>query len=98
MDNSIEIEVFVDDVPKGKHWYSADLKQFLSNDRFQGEGIVLRCEGYIGNRPLLHKEGHHEDDTWAIDVLGENANPLASFLYTSEYEYQEDIKELAKYC
>ena len=98
MDNSIEIEVFVDDVPKGQNWNSADLKHFLSDTRMEGSKLVLRCEGYVGNRPLSHKEGHHEDDTWAIDVLTENGDVFMSFLYVSEYEYQEDIKELVKYC
>ena len=98
MDNSIEIEVFVDDVPKGKHWYSADMKFFLNDKRMEGLFLVLRAEGYVGNRPLLHKEGHHEDDTWAVDVLTEDGNAFTSFLYTSEYEYQEDIKELGEYC
>jgi|DEB0MinimDraft_12_1074336.scaffolds.fasta_scaffold05999_8 hypothetical protein len=97
MDISNELEIYVDDVPKGQNWYSSDLKAFLSDDRMEGDSLVLRTEGYVGNRPLLHKSGHHEDDTWAIDVLTENGDAWMSFLYCSDYEYTEDVKRLNKY-
>lgn len=94
---TIENEVWVDDITKGKNWFNSDLKEFLSNDRFQGESMFLRFEGYVGNRPSNNNDKIHEDDTWAIDVYGESGNPLTSFLYVSKYEYDKDIKELSKF-
>lgn len=90
-------EIYVDDIPKGENWYSADLKNFLSDARMEGLNLILRTEGYIGNRPSSHKEGQHEDDTWGIDAVTDAGDGFMSFLYCSEYEYNEDVKKLVKF-
>lgn len=54
----------------------------------------LKSEGYVGNRPS-NFEGEHEDDTWAIDLYDEDAEIcICSFLYTSQFEYEEDCRIL----
>ena len=62
-------EIFLDDIPKGESWFNSDLEHSLNNDRHQGEGVYLRLEGYVGNRPVNNNDEIHEDDTWAIDVF-----------------------------
>lgn len=55
---------------------------------------LLAC-GYVGNRPSDFEGGFHEDDTWAIDQYDEDGEMVyESFLYTSEFEYNEDCKIL----
>ena len=65
---------------------SLDLRSDLENNNIYGATLVP--EGYIGNRPST-AVGHHEDDTWAIDV-----DSIISYLYTSELEYNQDLETL----
>lgn len=60
-------------------------------------GCVLRTEGYVGNRPSNFKGEFHEDDTWAIDVIHEEGQCETSYLYVSEFEYDEDVKILKEF-
>jgi hypothetical protein len=93
----IEDEIYVDDIPLdvADKLYCQDLKDSLKREALNG--YVLRCEGYVGNRPKMHNSGHHEDDTWAIDVFNQDGLALMSFLYTSGFEYVEDKKLLSKF-
>ncbi len=71
---------------------SLDLRSDLENNNIYGCDLV--AEGYIGNRPSDFV-GEHEDDTWAIEVgIGEDDGGDISYLYTSEYEYNQDLKTL----
>ena len=56
----------------------------------------LKAEGYVGNNPNYFDLGlEGEDDTWAIDQYDEDGVDLyQSFLYTSEYEYEQDCEIL----
>lgn len=71
-----------------------DLRSDIENDNIIG--CKLKAQGYIGNRPT-NFDGEHEDDTWAIDCFNSDEVCVDSYLYTSEFEYQEDIKILKNY-
>lgn len=72
-----------------------DLRSAFEDE--ENEPIIstnLVAVGYVGNRPSDFV-GEHEDDTWAIDQYDEDGETIyQSFLYTSEYEYNEDCKLL----
>ena len=68
---------------------SLDLRTDLENDNISN--CILIPQGYVGNRPSTFI-GEHEDDSWAIDVMGEEGECFTSYLYTSEFEYKEDVK------
>ena len=78
---------------KVDHLNSLDLRSDLEGNRINK--CTLKFEGYVGNRPTDFEGEYHEDDTWAIDVEYKG-NVIESYLYTSEYEYEQDIKTLTK--
>lgn len=88
----MEQEFYVNDIPDENvdKINSLDLRSDLENDMIIGG--VLRAVGYIGNRPSSFVGDFHEDDTWAIDCNDEDGNPITSYLYVSEYEYNQDVK------
>lgn len=69
---------------------SLDLRSDIENNNIIG--CTLELQGYVGNRPSDFKGEEHEDDTWAIDCLNEDGSVIDSYLYSSEYEYNEDVK------
>lgn len=74
--------------------YNSDLRADLNSRKIKGN--VLRTQGYVGNRPRDFKGDFHEDDTWAIDCLDEDGIPVTSYLYVSEYEYNQDVEKIFK--
>ena len=52
---------------------------------------TLIPQGYVGNRPNGYKEDFHEDDTWAIDCFKNSDVVVESYLYSSKYEYKQDL-------
>lgn len=73
-----------------------DLRSDIENDNigFSKEYVsALSFEGYVGNRPKDCMEEHHEDDTWAIDLHQDN-DTVESYLYSSKYEYLQDVATL----
>lgn len=77
------------------HINNLDLRSDLENDNLIGVRLVrLIPQGYVGNRPSDFTGKHHEDDTWAIDCFDEDGMEVESYLYTSESEYNEDVKLL----
>jgi hypothetical protein len=93
------MEVLVDKVfMKGIEYdkiNSLDLRSDIENNNIFA--CVLRAEGYVGNRPADCEDEFHEDDTWAIDCLTEDGMVVGSYLYSSEFEYDEDIKLLKEF-
>jgi hypothetical protein len=71
-----------------------DLRSDLENANIFG--CVLRTQGYIGNRPRDFKGDFHEDDTWAIGCFTEDGNVVTSYLYVSQYEYNQDVSRIFK--
>ncbi len=73
-----------------------DLRSDFENE--EDEPLIctyLKAEGYVGNRPKDYDGEFHEDDTWAIDQWDEDKEQVyQSFLYTSEYEYNQDCEIL----
>ena len=72
---------------------SLDLRSDIENNNIYG--CILKSEGYVGNRPTDCNDEFHEDDTWAIDCLTNDGLVVDSYLYVSEYEYNQDIKLLS---
>ena len=91
----IQQEISEKDIPSDIYdkLNSLDLRSDLENDNIKG--CVLRTEGYVGNRPKDFIGEEHEDDTWAIDCLTENGDVVVSYLYVSEYEYNQDVEVLS---
>lgn len=93
------MEVKVDKVFMKKIKYdrlnSLDLRSDIENNNIYG--CILRAEGYVGNRPIDCDDEFHEDDTWAIDCYTEDGLCVTSYLYVSEYEYDQDLKRLKKF-
>jgi len=58
-----------------------------------GECKLVPC-GYVGNRTETYEGQFHPDDSWAIDLSTEEGMIVDSYLYTSEYEYKQDLKAL----
>jgi hypothetical protein len=73
---------------------SLDLRSDIENNNIFG--TVLVSQGYVGNRPT-DAEGEYEDDTWAIDCLTEDGDCVCAYLYTSEFEYNEDCAMLKEF-
>jgi hypothetical protein len=71
---------------------SLDLRGDLENGNITD--CVLKPEGYVGNRPTEFDGDLHEDDTWAIDCLLEDGTVINSYLYVSEFEYNQDVEIL----
>jgi hypothetical protein len=74
-----------------------DLRSDFENE--EDEPIIntyLKAEGYVGNNPEYFDLGlEAEDNTWAIDQWDEDEEVVyQSFLYTSQYEYEQDCKIL----
>lgn len=87
-------------ITKRPHNYDEINNLYLRSD-FENEedepliNTYLKAEGYIGNRPTDFKGEFHEDDTWAIDQYDEDGEIVyQSFLYTSQFEYEQDCKIL----
>jgi hypothetical protein len=59
-------------------------------------GNTFKPSGYVGNRPSDFEGKEHEDDTWAIDLYDSDDNIIDSYLYVSEFEYQQDVVFLTK--
>ena len=70
--------------------FSATLRSDIKNNNIYG--CYLKTQGYVGNRPSDCNDEFHEDDTWAIDVITSDELVVDSYLYSSEYEYNEDVK------
>lgn len=70
-----------------------ELRSDFENDRIPENAKFEFC-GYVGNRPEDFEGDHHEGDTWAIDLLVEAE--VESYLYTSLFEYRQDVEELKK--
>ena len=94
---SLEIEISVDDIHNSviDKINSLDLRSDLENGNIKG--CILKCEGYVGNRPSDCEDEEHEDDTWAIDLI-ENDSIEKGYLYSSKYEYEEDVKLLKEFA
>lgn len=86
-------QVFMSEIKSDK-LNSLDLRSDIENNNIYG--TVLRSEGYVGNRPT-NFEGEHEDDTWAIDCITEEGLAVVSYIYTSEYEYNQDVELLKEF-
>ena len=73
-----------------------DLRSMFENEDEEPMMFTrLRPCGYVGNRPFDFTGDFHEDDTWAIDQYDEDGEQIyESFLYTSEFEYEQDCKIL----
>lgn len=69
-----------------------DLRSDIENENIFG--CNLYPQGYVGNRPSDFKGDFHEDDTWAIDCYTEDGMEVESYLYSSEFEYKEDLESL----
>jgi len=99
MEKFIEIEILVDKIFMSQIEYdklnSLDLRSDIENNNIYA--CVLRTQGYVGNRPNDCEDEFHEDDTWAIDVLTEDGQCVTSYLYVSEFEYDEDVKLLKEF-
>ena len=70
-----------------------ELRSDIENDNigFSKEYVsAFVFEGYVGNRPSDFEGEHHEDDTWAID-LHQDSDTVESYLYSSKYEYLQDV-------
>lgn len=93
----VQNEIYVDDISAESidKINSLDLRSDLENDNIVGH--ILQTEGYVGNRPSDCKDEHHEDDTWTIDLYDQDGNVITSYLYTSKYEYLEDVYLLKQY-
>ena len=75
---------------------SLDLRSDIENNNIFD--AILRTSGYVGNRPSdLKDDEEHEDDTWAIDALTEDGMCVTAYLYTSEYEYEQDVDLLKEW-
>jgi hypothetical protein len=92
-----EIEIYVEDIAVNvfNKLNSSDLKKDLWNNNIHD--TVLRFEEYVGNRPSDCEDEFHEDDTWAIDCLTKDGQCVTSYLYVSQYEYNQDYELLKKY-
>tara|TARA_R110000851_G_scaffold196444_3_gene347413 strand:+ start:12864 stop:13421 length:558 start_codon:yes stop_codon:yes gene_type:complete len=92
-----ELEINASDLPESiaDKVNSLDLRSDIENGNILD--CVLRFSGYVGNRPSDCEDEEHEDDTWAIDVLNEDGEPVESYLYSSEYEYNQDYDLLKEY-
>ena len=87
-------ESFLDNISYG-NINNLDLRSDIENANIYGTKLVP--QGYVGNRPTDFI-GEHEDDTWAIDCYTSDGMEVESYLYTSEFEYNEDIKILLDFC
>ena len=69
--------------------FNNELKRFLNNKEEHLEE---------GEKLWFKNEGRIDEDTFAIDVYKKdfegNDNLLDSFLYTSQWEYQQDVQNL----
>lgn len=54
----------------------------------------LKVVGYVGNRPANVLGSGHEGDKWAIECISEVGAETTSYIYTSKFEYNEDLKTL----
>ena len=82
---------FINNVQQDK-LNNLDLRSDIENNNIYD--TVLKSQGYVGNRPSDFEGENHEDDTWAIDCFTKDGFVVDSYLYTSEYEYNEDLKLL----
>ena len=62
---------------------SLDLRSFFENENLVG--MVLKPCGSINN----------EEESFAIDLYDSEENLIETFLYSSEFEYSEDIRILS---
>lgn len=95
MEISVEInvdETFMAQIEHDK-LNSLDLRSDIENNNIFG-GILV-SSGYVGNRPEIFN-GNHPDDTWAIDLYV-NDTTESAYLYTSEFEYNEDLEMLKQF-
>jgi hypothetical protein len=77
------------------NFYNSNIKQDIQNKKI--ENCFLDPVGYIGNRPKDFKGDFHEDDAWAIDIYTiKERYPRTCYLYTSEFEYNEDLMKFEK--
>jgi hypothetical protein len=92
-----EIEINGSDLPESiaDKLNSLDLRSDIKNGNILD--CVLRFSGYVGNRPSDCKDKEHEDDTWAVDVLYEDEMSDTAYLYSSEYEYNQDYNLLKEF-
>jgi hypothetical protein len=72
---------------------SLDLRSDFENNNIP-VGSSFKYEGYVGNRPADFEGEEHEDDTWAIGLYDKDGNVLESYLYVSEFEYNQDVENL----
>lgn len=71
---------------------SLNLRSDIENNNIYA--CILKTQGYVGNRPSECTDEFHEDDTWAIDVCTEDGLEVESYLYSSEFEYDQDVELL----
>lgn len=83
--------VFMSEV-KSDELNSFNLRSDIENNNIYD--CYLVPQGYVGNRPADCEEEFHEDDTWAIDCLTNDEMVVESYLYVSEYEYNQDVELL----
>lgn len=67
-----------------------DLRSDIENANIYGTKLIP--QGYVGNKLL-----HFEDASWAIDCYTDDCMEVESYLYSSEHEYNEDLKILTDY-
>lgn len=77
--------------------YNSYLRSDFENEKEEPMiNTYLKAERYVGNNPEYFDLGlEGEDDTWAIDQYDEDGEEFyQSFLYTSQFEYEQDCKIL----
>lgn len=86
-------EIFMSEV-KSDELNSLDLRSDIENNNIYG--CTLYPQGYVGNRPSDFEGKYPEDDTWAIDAHFEEGY-VESYLYVSEFEYNQDVELLKEF-
>lgn len=87
-------EIFMSEI-KSDELNSLDLRSDIENNNIYD--CILRTEGYVGNRPSDFEGEYHEDDTWAIDCFSQDGQIVGSYLYVSEFEYNQDVELLKEF-
>ena len=85
---------FLDNVFYG-NIYNSYLRDDIENANIYDTKLIP--QGYIGNRPNDFKGDFHEDDTWAIDCFTNDGIEVTTYLYSSEFEYDNDVSMITDF-